>query len=77
MDNDAHIGPFNIGNPGEFTMLELAQLVREVVNPDVEVCACVWGGKALGYHAQRNQPPCNDPPFLPPSPADCLCRQHL
>ncbi|PNH12089.1 UDP-glucuronic acid decarboxylase 1 [Tetrabaena socialis] len=28
-----HIGPFNIGNPGEFTMLELAQMVKEVVNP--------------------------------------------
>jgi nucleoside-diphosphate-sugar epimerase len=25
-----HIGPMNIGNPGEFTMLELAELVREV-----------------------------------------------
>lgn len=21
-----HIGPFNLGNPGEFTMLELAQV---------------------------------------------------
>lgn len=37
MDNDEHIGPFNIGNPGEFTMLELAEIVREVVNPDVEI----------------------------------------
>lgn len=37
MDNDEHIGPFNIGNPGEFTMLELAEVVREVVNPDVEI----------------------------------------
>ncbi len=24
------IGPFNVGNPGEFTMLELANLVKEV-----------------------------------------------
>lgn len=39
MDNDDHIGPFNIGNPGEFTMIELAELVREVVNPEVEVRA--------------------------------------
>lgn len=31
------IGPFNIGNPSEFTILELAQLVKEVVNPDVEI----------------------------------------
>lgn len=30
-------GPFNIGNPTEFTMLELAQMVQEVVNPDVQI----------------------------------------
>ncbi len=30
-------GPFNIGNPPEFTMLELAQMVQEVVNPDVKI----------------------------------------
>ncbi|CAG9464529.1 unnamed protein product [Pedinophyceae sp. YPF-701] len=36
MDGD-HIGPFNIGNPTEFTMNELAQLVRSKVNPDVQV----------------------------------------
>jgi len=28
-----YIGPFNIGNPGEFSMLELAQVVIKVVNP--------------------------------------------
>jgi len=28
-----HTGPFNIGNPGEFTMLELAHMVQKVVNP--------------------------------------------
>jgi nucleoside-diphosphate-sugar epimerase len=38
MDGDEHIGPFNVGNPGEFTMLELAQVVKEVVNP-----RCGWG----------------------------------
>eukprot|EP00889_Picochlorum_renovo_P008968 jgi/Picre1/35998/NNA_003455.t1 len=37
MDNDEHIGPFNIGNPGEFTMLDLAKMVREVINPEVEI----------------------------------------
>ena len=26
------MGPFNIGNPGEFTMVELAELVQEVVS---------------------------------------------
>jgi len=25
MEND-HVGPFNLGNPGEFTMLELAEV---------------------------------------------------
>ncbi|CAK9231330.1 unnamed protein product [Sphagnum troendelagicum] len=28
-----HIGPFNLGNPGEFTMLELAEVVKEVIDP--------------------------------------------
>jgi len=37
MDNDKHIGPFNIGNPNEFTMLELANVVKEVVNPNTEI----------------------------------------
>lgn len=30
-------GPFNIGNPTEFTMLELAQMVQQVVNPNVKI----------------------------------------
>jgi UDP-glucuronate decarboxylase len=30
MESD-HIGPFNLGNPGEFTMLELAQVCRQFV----------------------------------------------
>jgi hypothetical protein len=25
-----HIGPFNLGNPGEFTMLELAEVCSNV-----------------------------------------------
>lgn len=25
-----HVGPFNLGNPGEFTMLELAQVCGSV-----------------------------------------------
>ncbi|GBF94926.1 UDP-glucuronic acid decarboxylase [Raphidocelis subcapitata] len=36
MDGE-QLGPFNIGNPGEFTMLELAEVVREVVNPKAEI----------------------------------------
>ncbi|CAL9094171.1 unnamed protein product [Musa acuminata var. zebrina] len=32
-----HIGPFNLGNPGEFTMLELAEVVKEVVDPSATI----------------------------------------
>jgi nucleoside-diphosphate-sugar epimerase len=35
--DEKHIGPFNIGNPNEFTMLELANVVKEVVNPSTEI----------------------------------------
>jgi UDP-glucuronate decarboxylase len=31
------VGPFNLGNPTEFTMLQLAELVKEVVNPEAEI----------------------------------------
>lgn len=30
-------GPFNLGNPTEFTMLELAKMVQEVVNPSIKI----------------------------------------
>ncbi|GAQ86044.1 dTDP-glucose 4-6-dehydratase/UDP-glucuronic acid decarboxylase [Klebsormidium nitens] len=36
MDGE-HIGPFNLGNPGEFTMLELAEVVREVIDPAAQI----------------------------------------
>ncbi|KAK2645785.1 hypothetical protein Ddye_020980 [Dipteronia dyeriana] len=36
MEGD-HVGPFNLGNPGEFTMLELAQVVQEVIDPNAEI----------------------------------------
>lgn len=36
MEGD-HIGPFNLGNPGEFTMLELAQVVKEIVDPNAKI----------------------------------------
>ena len=35
--NGAHMGPFNIGNPKEFTMLELAKVVQEVVDPSATI----------------------------------------
>lgn len=31
------IGPINIGNPGEYTILELADSVQKLVNPDVQL----------------------------------------
>ena len=31
------IGPVNIGNPGEFTMLELAELIQETVGTKVNI----------------------------------------
>lgn len=36
MDGDA-IGPINLGNPDEYSILELAQTVQSMVNPDAEV----------------------------------------
>lgn len=36
MDGE-HIGPFNLGNPGEFTMLELAGVVKEVIDPSATI----------------------------------------
>ena len=33
----AETGPFNVGNPTEFTMLELAEVVKEVVNPHAKI----------------------------------------
>jgi len=32
MEGD-HTGPFNIGNPGEFTVLQLAEMVKRVIPP--------------------------------------------
>ncbi len=37
MDNEDEIGPVNIGNPGEFTMIELAEVVKEIVNKDAKI----------------------------------------
>ena len=35
--NGSHAGPMNIGNPGEFTIRQLAELIREKVNPDLQL----------------------------------------
>ena len=37
MDNEDEIGPVNIGNPGEFTMLELAEVIKEVVDKNAKI----------------------------------------
>lgn len=34
MDNPTEMGPFNTGNPNEFQIIELANLVKELINPD-------------------------------------------
>ncbi|MDJ0581851.1 UDP-glucuronic acid decarboxylase family protein [Crocosphaera sp.] len=35
--NGEHIGPINLGNPGEYTILELAQMIQGMINPDAEL----------------------------------------
>jgi UDP-glucuronate decarboxylase len=35
--NGGHTGPINIGNPGEFTIRQLAELVRDRINPGLEL----------------------------------------
>ncbi len=37
MENDEHLGPVNIGNPGEYTILQLAEAIQRMVNPDAEI----------------------------------------
>jgi UDP-glucuronate decarboxylase len=32
-----YIGPINLGNPDEYTILELAQAVQNLINPDAEI----------------------------------------
>ncbi|XP_052173650.1 UDP-glucuronic acid decarboxylase 1 [Diospyros lotus] len=32
-----HIGPFNLGNPGEFTMIELAEVVKETIDSSATI----------------------------------------
>ncbi|XP_010260025.1 PREDICTED: UDP-glucuronic acid decarboxylase 1-like [Nelumbo nucifera] len=36
MENE-HIGPFNLGNPGEFTMLELAEVVKDTIDSSATI----------------------------------------
>ena len=32
--NGEHVGPVNLGNPDEYTILQLAQIIQEMVNPE-------------------------------------------
>uniref|UniRef100_A0A3Q7IYT7 UDP-glucuronate decarboxylase n=1 Tax=Solanum lycopersicum TaxID=4081 RepID=A0A3Q7IYT7_SOLLC len=44
MEGD-NTGPINIGNPGEFTMIELAELVKEVITYSQEAALCLISPK--------------------------------
>lgn len=35
--NGDHLGPVNLGNPEEYTILQLAQTVQQMINPDVDI----------------------------------------
>ncbi len=35
--NNEHIGPINIGNPGEYTILQLAETIQKMINPNAEL----------------------------------------
>jgi len=35
--NGDHVGPVNLGNPGEYTILQLAQTIQTMINPDAPV----------------------------------------
>lgn len=37
MNQEAENGPVNLGNPGEFTMLELAEMVKGLVDPKIDI----------------------------------------
>lgn len=35
--NGEQLGPINIGNPGEYTILQLAETIQKMINPDAEL----------------------------------------
>jgi UDP-glucuronate decarboxylase len=35
--NSEYIGPVNLGNPGEYTILQLAETVQNMINPDAQI----------------------------------------
>ena len=52
--NGAHTVAFNISNPAEFTIKQLAELVRERINPQLDL----WINPCPGHPLQRQ--PVND-----------------
>lgn len=55
-----HVGPFNLGNPGEFTMLELAEVITLTSIPSFATkplfsCKCVTSvGRLEPYHVDSH-----------------------
>jgi len=37
MNNDETVGPVNLGNPGEYTMLELASKIQDIIDPKAQL----------------------------------------
>jgi UDP-glucuronate decarboxylase len=37
MDNEEHTGPVNLGNQGEYTILQLAQTIQKMIDPSTEI----------------------------------------
>jgi UDP-glucuronate decarboxylase len=37
MMNSDHMGPVNLGNPDEFSIRQLAEMVRDKINPDLQL----------------------------------------
>jgi UDP-glucuronate decarboxylase len=37
MNSDLYVYPVNIGNPGEYTILQLATAIRDRINPDLDI----------------------------------------
>ena len=42
MMNSNHPGPINIGNPVEFTIRQLAEIVVDRINPGLELLICLY-----------------------------------
>uniref|UniRef100_M4CU11 UDP-glucuronate decarboxylase n=1 Tax=Brassica campestris TaxID=3711 RepID=M4CU11_BRACM len=61
-----HVGPFNLGNPGEFTMLELAKVVQETIDPNANIeDSLSWSKTSVNVYLVTRR---KAPPWLQPSP---------